>query len=122
MEETMLSYRVLLLFIILAACHRPKEFRGLYLSQDGAGVLFPCDDSTMVIQVQDSALSASYRNLSSSTSQPLFVRVRGVQRDSGSIYGGKHFLEVHQVIETRARASGECPGIAQANPSLQPGL
>jgi hypothetical protein len=117
----MLSFRLLLVFTFLVACHRPKEVRGLYLSQDGAGVFFPCDDSTMVIHVPDSGLSTSYHNLAGSTTQPLFVRLRGVQRDSGSIYGGKHFLEVREVIEIRARTTGECPGVAQTSPSLQPG-
>ena len=117
----MRSYRKLLLLTLLAACHRPEEIRGLYLSQDSAGVFFPCTDATMVMHVRDSALAASYQELAGSTHQPVFVRLRAVQRDSGSIYGGKHFLDVREVIEIRPRASGECPGVAQATPPLQAG-
>ena len=111
----------LLLLTLLAACHRPEEIRGLYLSQDSAGVFFPCNDATTIMHVQDSALATRYQELAGSTHQPVFVRLRAVQRDSGSIYGGKHFLDVREVIEIRARAAGECPGIAQATPPLQTG-
>jgi hypothetical protein len=110
-----------LLLLLLAACHRPEEIRGLYLSQDSAGVFFPCTDATMVMHVQDSALAASYYELAGSTHQPVFVQPRAVPRDSGSIYGGRHYLDVREIIEIRARATGECPGIAQATPPLQTG-
>ena len=56
----MRSYCLLLLLTLLAACHRPKEVRGVYLSQDGKGVFFPCNDSTMVMQVEDSTLSTRW--------------------------------------------------------------
>jgi hypothetical protein len=115
------SHWSLLLLLILAACHRPEEIRGLYLSQDSAGVFFPCDDASMVMHVQDSALATSYHKLADSTHQPVFVRLRAVPRDSGSIYGGKHYLDVREVIEMRPRATGECPGIAQATSPLQTG-
>lgn len=117
----MRSHRSLLLLLLLAACHRPEEIRGLYLSQDSAGVFFPCNDATMVMHVQDSALATSYQELAGSTRQPVFVRLRAVQRDSGSIYGGRHYLDVREVIEIRARAAGECPGIAQTTSPLQTG-
>lgn len=117
----MRSYRKLLLLTLLAACHRPEEIRGLYLSQDSAGVFFPCTDATMVMHVQDSALAASYVKLAGPAHQPVFVRLRAVQRDSGSIYGGKHFLDVREVVEIRARATGECPGIAETTSPLQAG-
>jgi|GEM_PF-2408564 len=115
----MRSHWKLLLLVLLAACHRPEEVQGLYLSQDSAGVFFPCNDASMVMHVQDSALTTRYQELADSTRQPVFVRLRAVPRDSGSIYGGKHFLDVREVIEIRARAAGECPGIAQATPPLQ---
>ena len=117
----MRSYRKLLLLTLLAACHRPEEIRGLYLSQDSAGVFFPCDDATTVMHVQDSALATSYHKLADSTHQPVFVRLRAVPQDSGSIYGGRQYLDVREVIEIRARAAGECPGVAQATPPLQTG-
>ena len=111
----------LLLLLLLAACHRPEEIRGLYLSQDSAGVFFPCDDATTVMHVQDSALATSYQELAGSTHQPVFVRLRAVPQDSGSIYGGKHYLDVREVIKIRPRATGECPGVAQATPPLRAG-
>lgn len=111
-----------LLLLLLAACHdRPEEMRGLYLSQDSAGVFFSCTDATMVMHVQDSALAASYYELAGSTHQPVFVRLRAVPRDSGSIYGGRHYLDVREVIEIRPRAAEECPGIAQTTSPLQAG-
>lgn len=117
----MRSYRKLLLLTLLAACHRPEEIRGLYLSQDSAGVFFPCHDATTIMHVQDSALATRYQELAGSTHQPVFVRLRAVPQDSGSIYGGKHFLDVREVIEIRPRATGECPGIAQTTSPLQAG-
>lgn len=114
----MRKFWALLLLTVLAACNRPKEFRGLYMSQDGNGVFFPCADSTLFIHVQDSGLSTRYDKLAGASPQPIFVRVRGVQRDSGSVYGGPHYLDVREVIEMRARAPGECPGVAGAGPSL----
>jgi hypothetical protein len=85
-------------------------------------MFFPCDDSTMVMYVQDSTLSTGYQQLADSTKQPVFVRLHGVQRDSGSVYGSQHFLDVRDVMEIRARATGECPGVAPNAPSLQSGL
>ncbi len=117
----MRSHWSLSLLLVLAACHRPEEIRGLYLSQDSAGVFFPCNDATMVMHVRDSALAASYLKLAGSARQPVFVRLRAVQRDSGSIYGGEHFLDVREVIEIRARATDDCPGVAQATPPLRTG-
>jgi hypothetical protein len=91
------------------------------MSQNGAGVFFPCDDSTMVIHVRDSALSTGYHELAGSTNQPVLVPLRGVRRDSGSNYGGRQFLDVREVIEIRVRGAGECPGIAPPSESLQTG-
>jgi len=28
----------------VVACHRPTEVRGIYVSQNGVGTFFPCDD------------------------------------------------------------------------------
>ncbi len=117
----MRSCSTILLVGLLAACHRPTEVRGLYLSQDSAGVFFPCDDATMIMRVRDSALSARFEAMADSARQPVFVRLRAVQRDSGSIYGGRHFLDVRDVIEMRPRAPGECPGVAPAAPPLGTG-
>jgi hypothetical protein len=110
-----------LLLLLLAACHRPEEIRGLYLSQDSAGVFFPCTDASMVMHIQDSALATSYQELAGLTHQLVFVRLRAVPRDSGSIYGGRHYLDVREVIEIRPRAAEECPGIALTTSPLQAG-
>lgn len=110
---------VLLLSLVLAACHRPTEVRGLYVSQDGVGTFFPCDDAKATVAVQDSTLDARYR-AAASGSVPMFVRLRGVKGHSGSIYGGQRLFQVQQVLEVRPRASGECPGIAQPIAPLLP--
>jgi hypothetical protein len=118
----MRAYPLMLLLTLLVSCNRPKEVHGIYLSQDGKGAFFPCDDSTMVMHVEDSTLAARYREVADSTNQPLVVSLLAVQRDSGSIYGGRHFLEIREVIDIRARAPGDCPGIAMTSPPLQSGL
>jgi len=48
----------------------------------------------------------------------MFVRLRGVRADSGSIYGGSHHFLVQQVLELRARNVGECPRLTAAVPLL----
>jgi hypothetical protein len=76
-------------------------------------MLFPCDDAKIRLVVQDSALAAEYRSRTAAL-EPLFVRLRGIERRSGSPKGGgqRHF-HVQQILEMRARVSGECPGVAQ---------
>jgi hypothetical protein len=117
----MRSTLLVLILILLVACHRSQDVSGLYISQRGEGLFLPCDDPAMVIHIQDSALSTRYHRLADSTNQPVMARLRGVRRDSGSIYGGEHFLDVKEIIEVRARAPGECPGIAPIMPSLDSG-
>jgi len=96
-----------------AACHRPTEMAGMYVVQDGMGSLFACDDPKRVVTVQDTALAARYRALAAGSTQPLYVRVRGVAGHEGSIYGGGRYFFVQQILEIRARKSGECPRVAQ---------
>jgi len=103
---------------LLVTCRRPVELRGLYVSADGAGTLFPCDQPKIMLQVSDSALATSYRLKATTPYQLLFVRLRGVRADSGSIYGGSHHLLVHQILEIRARRNGECPSIANPVPAM----
>jgi len=91
----------------------------LYVNQDGAGSFFPCDDPQTVIAVQDSALESRYHRTATLPYQAVFVRLRGVNGHSGSIYGGQRLFEVQQILEVRARASGECPRVAQPAPLPQ---
>ncbi len=109
---------------LLVACRRPIEVRGLYVNHDGAGDFFPCDQPKMILRVSDSTLATSYRRNATAPYQLLFVRLRGVRADSGSIYGGSHHFLVRQILEIRARRSGECPSIAKPVPPtllLSPG-
>jgi hypothetical protein len=106
--------------VVLIACHRPAEVRGLYINHDGMGMLFPCDDARIRLVVQDSALEARYW-LMVSDHEPLFVRLRGIKsRSGGPKGGGQSFFEVQGILEVRARASGECPGVAQPIAPLLP--
>ena len=103
----------IMLSVLLVACQRPREVRGLYVSQDGSGMVFPCDDPTARLVVQDSVLDHQYRSMTAGR-EPLFVRVRGTKSRTGSPKGGgQQHLRIQQVLEMRARASGECPGVAQ---------
>ncbi|OLE00125.1 MAG: hypothetical protein AUG80_03365 [Candidatus Rokubacteria bacterium 13_1_20CM_4_68_9] len=104
---------------LLIACRHPIEVRGLYANHDGAGELFPCDRPKTMLQVSDSALATSYRLNATKPHQLLFVRLRGVRADSGSIYGGSHHFLVQQILEVRAPRNGECPGVA---PPVYPAL
>lgn len=112
-------HTALVLSVVLVACHRPTEVRGLYINRDGSGTFFPCDDSKITVVVQDSALEARYRT-TATANEPVFVRLRGIQGHAGSIYGGQRFFEVQRILEVRARASGECPGVAQPIAPLFP--
>ena len=85
----------------------------MYVVQDSVGSLFACDDPKKVVTVQDTALAARYRALAAGSTQPLYVRVRGVAGHEGSIYGGGRYFFVQQILEIRARKSGECPRVAQ---------
>jgi len=99
---------------LLVACGRPIDVRGLYVNDDGAGALVPCDQPKTLLTVTDSGLATRYRREATKPNEPLFVHLRGVRADSGSIYGGRHYLEVRQVLEVRARGGGECPNVANS--------
>jgi len=114
----LLRHLVLVVLSVLVACRRPVELRGLYISHDGTGGLFPCDQPNTVLLVSDSALTTSYRVKATQPYQLLFVRLRGVRTDSGSIYGGSHHFLVQQILEVRARRSGECPNVAPPIPPM----
>ena len=111
---------VLVLAAVSIGCHRPTEVRGMYLNYDGKGTLFPCDNSRLAMDVPDAALAARYDSLAVGH-EPLFVRLRGIKGHAGSPKGGaSYYFLVHQVLELRGRASGECPGVAQPIAPLLP--
>ena len=102
------------LALACVACHGPSEIGGIYVSASGPAMLFPCDSANVAFLVPDSGIAAQYRAVAASPGEPLFVRLRGVKRRSGSIYDGRRWLQVQQVLEIRARASGECPKVAHS--------
>jgi|SRR5690348_4270360 hypothetical protein len=95
---------------VLVACQRTVEVRGLYENDHGPGNFLSCDQPKTIVLINDSALTAQYRLTATRPYQPLFVRLRGVPVDSGSIYGGKHYFLVRRILELRPRRGGECPG------------
>ncbi len=111
---------VLVLGTVLIGCHRPTEVSGMYLNHEGKGTLFPCDNSRLAMDVPDSALAARYDSLAVGH-EALFVRLRGIKGHAGSPKGSpSYYFLVHQILEMRGRASGECPGIAQPIAPLLP--
>lgn len=106
-----MSLRVLLLGVLVAACHRESEVQGVYMAQGGSGVLFPCDEDKVRV-VRDSALQVRY-NVETRGNEPVFVRLRGIKGRSGSPKGGgQWWFLVREVIEVRPRVAGDCPGVA----------
>ncbi len=98
------------------ACQRPVDVRGVYVSHNQTGIFFPCDEPTMLVRVSDSVLASKYRLHATKPHEPLFVRLRGVPSDSGSIYYSSHHFLVEQILEIRPRRGGECPTVATAIP------
>jgi hypothetical protein len=107
------QFTVLLGCALLVGCHRPTEVRGVYVNDDSSGTLFPCDDPKVAIAVPDSALTTRY-HATTVAHKPVFVRLRGIRRQSGSIYSGRPYFLVQQILEVRPRAAGECPGVAES--------
>jgi hypothetical protein len=101
-----------LLSLFIAACHRVTEVRGLYAYQSGVGTFFPCDDPNTMVYVPDTVLAARYRAVVDS-SGIAFVRLRGISTRSGSIYSGRPYFIVQQVLEIRARGNEDCPKITR---------
>ena len=109
----MRQFAVALGCLLFVACHRPTEVRGVYVNDDSSGTLFPCDDPKVAIAVPDSALATRY-HATTVANKPVFVRLRGTKRQSGSIYSGRPYFLVQQILEVRPRAAGECPGVAES--------
>jgi hypothetical protein len=101
---------------LLCACRGPVDVRGLYIASDHRGSFVPCEHPDTIFYVTDTTLAATYRRAATSPHEWLFVRLRAVQSDSGSIYSGSHYLRVQQVLEIRERAAGECPRITEPTP------
>ena len=97
-----------LLASLCAGCWRDIEVSAAYLNLQNDAAIFPCDQPQSMWRVRDSALAAAYAR-QPAPSAPLFVRLRGVKADSGSIYGSAHYFQVKQVLEARPRRVGECP-------------
>ncbi len=109
---------VVVIASLLTACERSIEVRGIYVNDDGAGALVPCDQPKTLLTVSDSGLASRYRLQATKPYEPVYVRLRGVRADSGSIYGGNHHLRVGQILEVRARGAGECPNVANSVSSV----
>jgi len=116
----MRTFRAAILVLAFTACRRPSDMNGIYVSADSAGMFFPCDSADVAFLVPDSGLAVRYRNAVSAPREPLFVRLRGVKRRSGSIYDGRRWFQVQQVLEIRPRASGECPSVAHPLSTVLP--
>src|SRR3989442_8102739 len=73
-----------------------------------------------VTGVQTCALPISTRYGLNATSpyQRLFVRLRGIREDSGSIYYSRHYFLVDQILEIRPTRTGECPSAAASLSSV----
>ena len=113
--------RLVFCFLLLAACHKQTEVRGIYVNQDSLGTLFPCTDAHAAVIVPDRALAARYFAAVSAPSQPAYVDLRGFNTKSGSIYSGRRYFVVQQIIDVRPRAEGECPAVAHSVTSVLKG-
>lgn len=101
---------IVVIAILVVAC-RPTEVRGLYAANDGSGDFIPCDKPHLLLHVSDSTLARKYRLAATAPHQVLFVRLRGIRADSGSIYWSSHHFLVQQVLEVRERRNHECPEV-----------
>ena len=110
---------VLLLAVGLAACRQATEVRGIYIAQGGSGTFFPCDEPNSALIVPDSLLAARYEQLTP-RDRGAYVRLRGVAARSGSIYSGRQYFVVQQILELRSRAESECPRVAHGLAGIVP--
>ena len=111
---------VVLSCALFAACNRPTEVRGIYVTQDNSGMFFPCEDPNSVLIVPDSNLAAQYHHLVGSPNLAAYVHLRGISTRSGSIYSGRRYFVVQRILEIRPRAPGECPNVAPPASAVLP--
>lgn len=97
--------------VLLAACRPTTQVRGIYVNQDSTGTLFPCTDANAAVLVPDRALAMQYF-AALRPSEAAYVELRGFTTKSGSIYSGRKYFVVQQIIAVRPRAEGECPAVA----------
>src|SRR5207302_8823232 len=98
---------VVVIASLLAACERSIEVRGIYVNDDGARALVPCDQPKTLLSVSDSGLASRYRLQATKPYEPVYVRLRGVRADSGGISGGDDDLGVGEIPERRGRGAGD---------------
>ena len=96
----------------LVACHPVTEVRGIYAAQGKSGMFFPCSEPNTAVIVPDSTLASQYQQLGDHD-QGAYVHLRGVSTKGGSIYDGRRYFVVQQILELRVRAPGECPQVAR---------
>ena len=107
-----------LLCLSISACHRATEVRGVYAYQNGLGSFFSCDDPHAVIFVPDTVLASRYRGLADSSSRLAYVRLRGLNTRSGSIYSGRPYFVVLEILEIRLTTGEDCPKITPPDESV----
>jgi hypothetical protein len=113
---------LIMIATVCAACQRAVEVRGLYVNDHGPGNFLPCDQPKAIVRISDSTLVARYHLTAARAYQPVFVSLRGLPVDSGSIYYSQHYFAVERVLEVRPRHEGECDGAAPALPLSPTGL
>src|SRR2546426_7676696 len=112
---------VVLLGSCMLACHRSTEVRGIYVSQAGEGTFFPCEEPNTALLVPDSGLAARYQaEVGAPAALGVYVRLRGIKTRSGSIYSGRRYFVVKQILELRPRARGECAQVAHPISTVLP--
>jgi len=114
--------RLTLAFLVssgLVACNRSTEIRGIYVGQAGEGTFFPCAEPNTALLVPDTSLAARYQGqVGAAGAQGVYVRLRGIHTRSGSIYSGRRYFVVQEILELRPRSSGECPQVAHPLSSM----
>ena len=108
----------LLVLSIAAGCQRPTEVHGAYAYLNGFGSFFSCDDPNTVVYVPDTVLATRYRSLGDSSGGLAYVRLRGLNTRSGSIYSGRPYFVVQQILEIRPRTKEDCAKITPPGASV----
>src|SRR5438132_4945232 len=92
---------------LLVACGRPIDVRGLYVNDDGAGALVPCDQPKTLFTVTDSGLATRYRREATNPTNPSSVTFVASRQTWGAYNAGRNNLRVGRFFEVgRAGAGG----------------